>query len=233
MPPTEDALLCGNEFLNSFPINQGPEPMSKVPTCLSTTASQRLWYQGACAILGVGLLVCGQQLGSRHLPHSFAHEQPGLALIPEMAHRNEIGQSLICKGVASERERPILNTEKSVPAFNLRNTIRVSISLAAQLAPSSCTTLRCRLSDYGLSDLKLVERVLVESSWRETEYDALPLEVPWKVPTAFPRTSGQTSQRDGAPCWVVSLWPSGQGWGSHPSSDPVCCVAFTPGLSHL
>lgn len=67
-----------------------------------------MWYRGACAGLAQGLPVRWLQRGARHFLQGFTHKQPGLTLIPEVAHRHEIRQPLICKGLASERERQTL-----------------------------------------------------------------------------------------------------------------------------
>lgn len=69
---------------------------------LNTNAAVQ--YRGAGTVLGVGLSVRGLQLGSRYLLHSLAHEQPGLTLIPEVAHRNKMRQPPIPEGMVPERE---------------------------------------------------------------------------------------------------------------------------------
>lgn len=63
--------------------------------------------RGAGAVLSVGLSVRGLQLGSRCLPHGLAHEQPGLTLIPEVAHGNKMRQRPIPEGVVLRSFLPI------------------------------------------------------------------------------------------------------------------------------
>lgn len=69
---------------------------------LNTNAAVQ--YRGAGAVLSVGLPVRGLRRGSRYLLNGLAHEQPGLTLIPEVAHGNKMLQPPIRKGVVPERQ---------------------------------------------------------------------------------------------------------------------------------
>ena len=98
-------MLHGHQPPSSFPINHVRTVNLPRPLHQETTTTQT-GYRGVRAVLGGGLPVPGLQRGPRRLPHGLAHEQPGLALVPEVAHRNEIPQSFVRKGGAPEREGP-------------------------------------------------------------------------------------------------------------------------------
>lgn len=83
----------------NFPITHITEAVSLPRAPVLEHGMQAPWYRE-------GRTVLCRALGSRLLPHGLAHEQPGLALIPEVTHRNEIRQSLILEGAAPEREGP-------------------------------------------------------------------------------------------------------------------------------
>lgn len=71
---------------------------------MSLNINASVQYRGASAVLGVDLPVCGLQLGSRDLLHDLTHKQPGITLIPEVAHGHVMSQPLVRKGKVPERE---------------------------------------------------------------------------------------------------------------------------------
>lgn len=78
-----------------------------LPCLLSKHTGDRARGEGRGARTGLGqrVPVRGLWWGAGHLAHGFAHEQPGLALIPEVADGHEVCQPLILQGLAPEKER--------------------------------------------------------------------------------------------------------------------------------